>query len=196
MTIGGQDHPDKHADVSADHQNGRQKISSFGRRVRNWLTRCTRYICKRITIILCWSVYPFSVETIPQYLIASFTLTLAIFAYYAWDEATRGTAALKEQAKTLQGQLDEMKAEARPWVTALNKIETMQPLTFDDSGANFYIGLRMKNGGKSFATRIVPLVEPFVKPLPADLAQGPNGTIIKPRGKFAASQCTQNKGFI
>jgi hypothetical protein len=59
-----------------------------------------------LTIILCWSVYPFSIETIPQYLIASFTLTLAIFAYYAWDEATRGTAALKEQAKTLQGQLD------------------------------------------------------------------------------------------
>jgi hypothetical protein len=106
MTIGEQDHPDKHADGSADHQNGRQKISSFGKRVGNWLTRCTRYICKRITIILCWSVYPFSIETIPQYLIASFTLTLAIFAYYAWDEATRGTAALKEQAKTLQGQLD------------------------------------------------------------------------------------------
>ena len=45
----------------------------------------------------------------PHYLTALFTLALVLFAYYAWDESTRGTAAL-------QGQLSVLRAQQRPWV--------------------------------------------------------------------------------
>ncbi|MGE3783064.1 MAG: hypothetical protein AB7H71_10015, partial [Alphaproteobacteria bacterium] len=47
----------------------------------------------------------------PHYLIAFFTLFLVIFAYYAWDESSKGTIAL-------QGQLTELRNQQRPWVYA------------------------------------------------------------------------------
>src|ERR1700730_7097718 len=49
---------------------------------------------------------------LPHHLTWLFTMVLAIFAYYAWNEATRGTRAM-------QGQLDEMKKSFtvdRPYV--------------------------------------------------------------------------------
>ena len=50
-------------------------------------------------------------NNIPAYLTAIFTALLAIFAYEAWEESTRGTRAL-------EGQLRAMQSDQRPYVTA------------------------------------------------------------------------------
>jgi hypothetical protein len=152
---------------------------------------CVKALFCAIRSTLCWLAISFrNPDNLPAYLTGAFTLALAIFAYNAWNESIRGTAALQEQATTLQGQLNELKAEARPWVTALNQITTMQPLTFDDAAATFYFRLTIKNGGKSLATRIVTLIEAFAKPLPPEFG---DYSAITPRRAFAASQCTPGK---
>jgi hypothetical protein len=56
-------------------------------------------------------------DNIPVYLTAIFTAFLVLFAYYAWDEATRGT-------KAIQGQLEILKDGQRPWVGAPTEIKT------------------------------------------------------------------------
>ena len=51
-------------------------------------------------------------ELLPHWIIAGATIWLAYFAYYAWDESKKGTAAL-------QGQLTAIQTDQRPllWVT-------------------------------------------------------------------------------
>ncbi|MGH6840935.1 MAG: hypothetical protein ACREDV_02420 [Methylocella sp.] len=64
---------------------------------------CWQWACVFARRFGCWIwVSVRKPDNIPIYLTAIFTAFLAAFAYYAWDEATRGTRAL-------QGQLDEMK---------------------------------------------------------------------------------------
>jgi hypothetical protein len=132
-------------------------------------------------------------DNLPSFLSAALSAVLAWVVYYAWIESTESTKILSDQARTLQGQLIEMKAEARPWVIVLGEIPTMQPITFDNAGVKFTIQLAIKNGGKSIATHVAKFFEGFGKPLPPDLAQNANGTIVRPRGKFAASECTPSK---
>jgi len=84
-------------------------------------------------------------DNVPHYLIALFTLFLVVFAWYAWDESTRGTAALQEQVLVL-------KADQRPmiWVTDLDPA----PTYLDASGQVLW-GWRFQNIGKSIAYNVV-----------------------------------------
>src|ERR1700730_2672191 len=81
---------------------------------------CWQRACMFARCFGCWIwVSVRNPDNIPIYLTALFTAFLATFAYYAWDEATRGTRAM-------QGQLHEMEAEQRPWI----KIEKIAPKAF------------------------------------------------------------------
>src|ERR1019366_9899951 len=66
----------------------------------------------------CWiRISVMNPDNLPVYLTAIFTAFLVVFAYYAWDEATRGT-------KAMQGQLEILKNDQRPWVGAPTEIKT------------------------------------------------------------------------
>jgi hypothetical protein len=105
-------------DVRAEGKSAKREPSSFFRPVVDFLRE----------------------PSIPSYLTAAFTLLLALFAYYAWDEATHGT-------RTLQGQLSAMREEQRPWVKA--DIEIASDLTFSSSSGYVTIRYKVKNVGRS-----------------------------------------------
>jgi hypothetical protein len=81
-------------------------------------------------------------HNLPQYLIAVFTLALAFFAWKAWVAAQDGTAAL-------QGQLDLMKRDERPWI-GLDRIEG----AFAPATKGFKFSVVAKNSGKSPALNV------------------------------------------
>ena len=71
---------------------------------------------KRWRAICCWLWGSVSKpDNFPHYLIALFTLGLAIFAYSAWIESRRGTAAL-------EGQLKAMQTDQRPYIWVTNTL--------------------------------------------------------------------------
>jgi hypothetical protein len=78
-------------------------------------------------------------DNFPQFLVAIFTLLLAVFAVLAWVEATRGT-------KAIQGQLDVMKSDQRPWIKV--EAEIWSDLTFQGDIGALPVRFFLKNVGK------------------------------------------------
>lgn len=93
----------------------------------------------------------------PHYLIALFTLLLAIFAYFAWDEATISTTAL-------QGQLNEARkatiANNRAWLGVVSMV-LASPV---ENGKPIDFSVRMENTGKSPALHAVIVYNEFTIP--------------------------------
>jgi hypothetical protein len=61
------------------------------------------------------------------------------------------------------GQLDEAKADRRPWVKFIN-LTTTVPLTFDESGVKAGFKVIVQNVGKAVAENVQPRVEFNIKP--------------------------------
>jgi hypothetical protein len=88
--------------------------------------------------------------------------------------ATIGTACIlyrtdgniEKQASLIKDQLDEIKADRRPWVF-VGDIATAKNLTFDNEGATFALSASMKNSGKSLAKGINQFVATHMAPLPS-----------------------------
>lgn len=81
---------------------------------------CAYYKCcawKTIHNLGCWFAEAFrKPDNLPGFLGALFTLLLAIFAYKAWDESTRGT-------KALEGQLKAIQTDQRPVMSLTNDLK-------------------------------------------------------------------------
>jgi hypothetical protein len=92
-------------------------------------------------------------DNIPHYLIAAFTLALAIFACWAWLESQKGTAAL-------EGQLKAMQAEQRPWI----KIETsvFGDFNITRGWGTIPVAFKLHNIGKSPAFNIGFIAQHFI----------------------------------
>jgi hypothetical protein len=68
------------------------------------------YLCRSTTDFIRWLFSSLKdPHNFPHFLVAGFTLLLAVFAYYAWTESKRGTEAL-------QGQLKAMLSGQRPYL--------------------------------------------------------------------------------
>jgi hypothetical protein len=79
-------------------------------------------------------------------------------------------AAMNGQQSVMHGQLDEMKADRRPWVMLNGAIVIDKPLVFNAQGAHIAFSGTLKNGGKSIAANIKVVastlrVEPIVQEL-------------------------------
>ena len=92
----------------------------------NYVWNCVKAFFCAIRAASVGSLYRSSIRTISHIIWRGPSLSLWLSSpTMPGIKSIRGTAALQEQARTLQGQLNELKAEARPWVTALNQITTM-----------------------------------------------------------------------
>jgi hypothetical protein len=83
-------------------------------------------------------------ENLPHYLTAIFTLALAIFAWYAWQESQRATSAL-------QGQLLVLQTDDRPVLWVIN---TQGPIYRDETSQVVW-GWQFANIGKSIAYNVL-----------------------------------------
>jgi hypothetical protein len=80
------------------------------RAIISYACTITRCFGQLVRLFFCWMAASIrNPDNIPHYLIALFTFLLVCFAYYAWDESTKGTAAL-------QGQLAVLHQQQRPWI--------------------------------------------------------------------------------
>ncbi len=86
-------------------------------------------------------------ESAPHWSIAALTLILAIFAYRAWDESTRATAAL-------QGQLAAMRVDQRPYIYLVNP-GIGPEFRFSSTGESRIVwNIALSNYGKGIAYNI------------------------------------------
>ena len=102
-----------------------------------------------IGLFFCWvAVSVRKPDNFPHYLTALFTLLLVCFAYRAWDESTRATAAL-------QGQLGAMLAERRPYIAPTENLGAPQ-LYRNPSDGSGQIGwqFHFRNYGGGIATKV------------------------------------------
>jgi len=147
-----------------------------------------------IRTFFCWLAASIkNPDNLPAYLTALFTFSLAVFAYAAWDEATRGT-------KAMQGQLQVMDAARRPWVVPdFSETKITKPLTFDKEGATLRFVMPAKNGGSSIAlgTHIETVFN--ISPLPFPAA-GPvqkfRDEAIRAMGGMCNPQSVLTMGFV
>ena len=63
---------------------------------------------------------------------------------------------LLRQQNTMQGQLDEMQAEQRPWVTLAGPPEIISPLTFGPAGISIDLLFAFRNTGRYPAIGVLP----------------------------------------
>jgi hypothetical protein len=126
----------------------------------NRAARKDRYQCARAfrRSILCWLGESFgNPDNLPSFLAALFTLLLAIFAYYAWSEATRSTRALQDQ-------LDVLRAEQRAWIAPKGFIQT--PANFIAKIDQYTeAGVRFENVGKEPALKLNEQIYPVALPM-------------------------------
>jgi hypothetical protein len=117
--------------------------------------RAARYAHGRIRSLGSWIVISISnPESFPHYLIAVFTLGLAIFAYKAWDESTRGTKALEDQVKAMQ-------ADQRPYIWIINRVSGPQFREFSNGIGQVSWNFQYTNYGRSVAYQFNS--RPFIK---------------------------------
>jgi len=83
-------------------------------------------------------------EVLPRYIGAAATIGLGIFAYMAWNESTRTTAAL-------QGQLDAMQLDQRPLLWVIN----VGNPAYDDTTGQVFLSWFGGNIGKGIAYNVV-----------------------------------------
>ena len=136
----------------------KMNIAQKNNKTRNWVCSILTFgLCKKLKrffrFVVISTRYP---NNFPHYLVAAFTLALAVFAYYAWDEATRGT-------KALQGQLDVLRTQQRAWVA---------PRGFASPPPNFAnridlyteATLGIENVGKEPALKVAEEIHPIALP--------------------------------
>jgi hypothetical protein len=85
-------------------------------------------------------------NNLPFHLMALFIFLLALFAFFAWDEAARGT-------KAMQGELNVLRADERPWVFAKVSLP-WSPLVVKDDGAEIVLAFFLSNTGKAPARSV------------------------------------------
>lgn len=89
-------------------------------KVNRWqYIRAAIWHCWRIiTLFFCWLSRSISdPHNLPHYLTFLATMTLAIFAYYAWSESTKSTAALLGQVTEMQRQSELTAVQLKPKLT-------------------------------------------------------------------------------
>jgi hypothetical protein len=86
----------------------------------------------------------------PHYLTALFTFILAVFACYAWLATREGTAAL-------QGQLNAMQTDQRPFIWVVE----IRPPTYDNTGDQIRWEIGFADVGKGIAYQVV--VRAYIK---------------------------------
>jgi hypothetical protein len=106
-----------------------------------------------------WWKHPFKWDwtALSTCVISIFTVVLAVIATLQW-------ITLNRQLTTMQGQLDEMQAEKRPWIDS--KISLVDPILFtewaDHKGINLRLNFELKNYGDvpAINTKIWTVVTP------------------------------------
>jgi hypothetical protein len=93
------------------------------------------------------------------------TVVIAGAAILSFVASLLQWSTLKSTDEAIHGQLEEAKADRRPWVF-LGDITTVKNLTFDNEGATFALSAPMKNSGKSLARGINQFVATHMAPLP------------------------------
>jgi hypothetical protein len=91
-----------------------------------------------------------------------------VIAVIAYTSVAACQACLtRGQLTVIQGQLDEQKADRRPWVTfSGGDVTASHPLLINVKGANFSFATKIKNSGKSMAKSIQYFQLPKVAPIP------------------------------
>ena len=98
--------------VDGNHPNPENEASRSSNATNRWQHALAfmRCLWHAVRLFFCWLAESVrKPDNLPSYLIALFTLFFVGFAYYAWDEAPKGTAAL-------QGQLIVLRNEQRAWI--------------------------------------------------------------------------------
>ena len=82
----------------------------------------------------------------------------AAAAYGAYRANRRSADAVEDQVKLLTGQIREMQAGRRAWVS-IEDVKLIHPTTFTTEGVVFAVMVRLKNLGQTPATRVVVTIE-------------------------------------
>jgi hypothetical protein len=80
------------------------------------------------------------------------TVAIATLTFFLAHDSSQQAAISNKQLSVMQGQLDEMRAEQRPWISVTPDLEG--PITYDTEGAHFRVLFTMKNTGHLPATDI------------------------------------------
>ena len=106
------------------------------------------YICRSTNDFLCWLAASVKdPHNLPHFLVAGFTLLLAVFAYYAWTESKRGTEAL-------QGQLTAMLAGQQPYIGPGSNLGGPQLHTSPQKEGQIVWQFQLRNYGRGLAREI------------------------------------------
>lgn len=113
--------------------------------------------------------------------VAAIALIVAgVGAYVAWLQY----GSMRVQQQIMQGQLDAMVADQRPWVF-IQKASIVSPLVYDNSGLNITLQWQIKNSGKTTAFNVSSH---------AFLLIASDEDDISPR-KFARELCDQDRSI-
>jgi type II secretory pathway pseudopilin PulG len=86
---------------------------------------------------------------------------VAFFAFYQWRTMVRQLDAMMGQQSVMQGQLDEMQQQQRPWGSA--EVSIVGPYNGDGSGIHLPVNLTVKNTGASPAVGLAYSAELYIE---------------------------------